>query len=277
MARVGLPVLLFMAATLPILFPLPSHADVTLEYAIETRLPAAESSTSTMWLTDGKLAVKSTGDKPTRVIYWAKDDRLAVIDDAKKSYFEMTGDEMREMAKTIGDLSGQVSAAMATLSPEQKAMIESEMAKMGVQKAGASDQSAAIEVLLLSETRVIGGFKCQRHDVLRGGAKCAEAWSTPVADSTATAAEMKSLAGMANLINLLIESVTPMTKAMGMELPLPTGLAQGLDGIPVYIKDLNGDATKSEMTLQSLNRGTINTSVFEIGDKYKKQELSMER
>ena len=145
------------------------------------------------------------------------------------------------------------------------------------QAGGESGSSPEIEVLMLSETRRIQGFQCQKHDVIRDGAKCAEAWSTPAADSTATAAEMKSLAGMTNLITTLLESVTSMTKAMGINLSLPTGLAHGLGGIPVYIKDLDGDAVKSEMTLQSLKRGTIDKKVFEIGDKYKKQDISMER
>lgn len=265
---------LLWAAALLLMFPSRAAADAILEYALETKLPAEESSLITVWLTDGKVTMTSTGNQSTRAIYWAKDDRLAVMDDAKKSYFEMTGGEMKEMAATMSNLSGQLSAAMASLSPEQKAMIDSQMKKAGLQVGGESGSSPEIEVLMLSETRRIQGFQCQKHDVIRDGAKCAEAWSTPVTDITVTMAELQAVTGMTNMVSQLMESMAPMMKSFGFELSIPTGFADGLEGFPVYVKELNGDAIRSEMTLQSLTRGKIEKSVFEIGKGYEKHDLS---
>ena len=276
-ARAQLPAILFATTILAILLPAPSAADATLEYTIETKLPARESSTATMWLADGKVTLKSGGARPARVIYWAKGDRLAMISDAKKSYIEMTGDELREMAGSLDAMSGQMATVMGSLTPEQKAMMDAQMKKMGVKGDGASARSTEIEVLMLSETKMLQGFKCQKHDVIRGGAKRAEAWLTQAADTTATSAEMMSMTGMINLITLLLDSMSSMTKSIGLDLSLPTGLVRGMEGVPVYVKDLDGDAIRSEMTLQSLKRGKIDKSVFEIGDGYKKQDLSMTR
>jgi len=216
-----------------------ARGDVTLTYDVQVKKPAVAGKQVTWYLTDTGLAVVTTGPTANRVIYRVKEDRLLVIDETTKRYLDLVGSDIRERA-----------------------------GRQGAQ--GAARMTADVEVLPMSETKEINGFRSRKNEIITGGAKSAESWTLSTGDATVTAAERVPMTSMVALLNRAVGSLDA---ARVLDLPIPTGLADGLQGVPVYTKDLEGDAIRVETTLTKLKRGNVPKKIFEIGKGYTKQEL----
>jgi hypothetical protein len=251
----------------------PAAADATLHYDIEVYKPERESQTATWFLTEGKLAVTTDGSDSGRLLYWSEDDRLVLIDDSEKKYIEVKGSELGALTDAMSSLGAQLDQAMAGLTPEQRAKMKEEMAKSGMAADAPAGKSVVIEVLPMSETKTINGFDSRKNEIVTGGSKSAEVWTMATGATTVTPAEFASMQAMGTLLGRLLGAFSSVTQSLGFEISLPAGLGNGLQGIPVYAKDLEGDAVEVETTLTKLDRKAIDRKVFEIGKGYEKQEM----
>ncbi|HEX7877900.1 MAG TPA: hypothetical protein VF720_00740 [Candidatus Eisenbacteria bacterium] len=268
-ARFGLTVL--MAASLTV-FAGSVRADVTLVYDVDVERPEKIEKKVTWHLAETRLALVTGGDKAARVFYSVKDSTLTLVDDTKKQYVVLTPENVATLSTMLAGMASQMEQVLAGLSPEQREKVAGEMKKRGLEPG--EKKSLTIEVLPMSETKNMHGFTCRKNEVLANGAKAAEVWTTALGPNTVTAAEWAPVNAMVTSLHQVFDAVSGLTKAFDVEMSLPSSLGRGLEGVPVYVKDLEGDAVKGEMTLTSLKRGEIDDDVFEIDDDYKKQELT---
>src|SRR5262245_28850687 len=111
-----------------------------------------------------------------------KNDRVYVLNHAKKTYLDVDRDSLQKAAGGMDKTLKQMEAQFSSMSPERRAMIEKMMGRNAavVQKGG----KAPIELTRTVRTEQVGSYSCQIWEGKREGVKLVEHCVVPYAKVT---------------------------------------------------------------------------------------------
>jgi len=189
---------------------------------------------------------------PTTVMIIRMDqEKVYTIDPAKKTYSEMTFADMEAFAKKAGDRMAQMKEQMKNMPPEQRKQMEAMTSMMG------GGAEVPVEISATGETKTVGGFKCAKYVVKRGGKEIMTMWAT------------KDLAGFENLRKDWMEfgkRMASLTKMSGL------GEAyQKIEGFPMET-DMDMMGKTMTTTVTKVEKKSTAASEFTVPAGYTKAE-----
>jgi hypothetical protein len=224
-----------------------SGAPVTNEIQIEPRRMRAETS--------------MTGGGKQVVIFDGAAQVMRVVDDAKKSYMEITKAD-------IDAISNQLSAAMAQLPPEQRAQFEAMMRGRGGRGMPGAAAPAKVQYRKTG-TDTVGKWTCDKYEGTVNGEKTSEICTVD-----------PKVLGFAESDFAITKDVAAMfsqfQRGMGQMFSIGTVQDQGFSGVPVRSKStVAGRETVSEIS--DVKRQSFADSIFQVPAGYQKQSMPMGR
>lgn len=263
-----LPTTAITAAALLIAFTASALADSTLIFH-----DSSDDSESVVLIRNGILRMDehpSAGDD-TYVLFDSGRRVMTVIDRKDRSHYEMTadlfGDQAQMMQGAMQEMAAEMARQMEGLSPEDRRMMEQQMAQMGIDPK-AIGQMRAAEPAHMPVFRKTGrsdrvtGIPCEIVEAVAGGRVTEElciarpgAISIPAADQDAMTAMMDFMAKIS----------ATMGSALGMKLGADAELP--VKGIPVRIRDMEEN---SAITLREFSSKALDAALFQIPSGYRK-------
>lgn len=238
-------------------------------------LQKGSSSTQKMYIEQDKVAIQSDGGDGRRgFAYLAGPGLLRIIDHQKRTYQEMTEQEIEQLMggvqEQLSQAQKQIAEQMKNMTPEQRAMMEKMMGGRMAQM-GAMPGAVQIEKTTYRPgdgSGEIGGRSCQWYEGYKSeklvSLVCATDFSTFDLRASDFTVFQKLAAFMAKLAPQMADQIN-----FGAEDWEEKG---GFPGVPLEQKNFSGGRPTDVNTLQSVERGQmIDSSVYEAPAGYKQQ------
>ena len=250
MLRTATALLLLSAA-------LPASAGVVLEFT--DRSPGEEASLSKAFIGPQNARIESGGQV---MIFRGDKQVLWILDPQANTYMELTKEGVPGMP---ADAMKQMEAAMAGMSPEERAMVESMMKGRGAPGAPAPAAPPAPLTWAANGTSdSIGGHACKGWDGSRGGKLqeqiCASDWTT----FGLTESDFGSLLQLAEFMKKMTGPMAQQAQRPLMEADVP--------GLPLrsVIKSPQGDSIHE---ITKIDKTDVASSLFELPAGAKKESM----
>ncbi len=214
------------------------------------------------------------------MIYDGDQQKMIVLDPAKKTYSEMTPESLKAMTKSM---TARMEEAKAKMSPEQRKQMDEMMAKMSPEQRkqlqgamgekpapGEKPKTPQIKWERTGTKQTVAGFSCEGFKELKDGKADAEGCYIPW---NAGAISKSDLAPMRKMDEFLSQS--------GMNSPSQRGFTtfSQLDQMPgfpgVWTRTSSGEA-KEEQRVTDIKRGSIPADKFQLPAGYTKKDLGSE-
>jgi hypothetical protein len=225
-----------------------AHAGVTLVFQRGADQP------STLYIDNDHVRIENPAKEHSTVIVDAAGKRVLLLDDAEKSYSQMTEEEMRQFRAQIEARRAQMEDHMKSLPPEQRKRFE----------AMTSNKPHELTFEKMGEKKSINGFSCAMYRVLEDGKPreedCIAPWGAKIL-------EKSDFAGLQKFA----EEMTKMSGGMGSN-----QLLERFDrypGFPVLQHPLQPGGQDEQ--LKSVKRGAIPSDKFVVPAGYVKKDRKM--
>ena len=199
-----------------------------------------------------KMFKNVENDGNEEVIFRLDKEMMIHVDHAKKTYYEISFDELERMMKKAGaamdEQMAKMREQMAAMPEEQRKMMEQMMGKtlMG-------GKEGDVELKKTAESKSISGYACKKYVVMTGGEPSYTMWVTK---------DVKEFEGMRNDMQEFGRRMAAMTPRFASE--MAEGM-KNLDGFPVQT-EIAGITT----TVSKVEKRTTPASAFDIPAGYKK-------
>ena len=261
--------------------PLNARADVvfTMEStSLKKEKPGVE--LNTVSITEHKLRVESTGAAAAHstIIYRGDLQEIWMVDNAKHVCTVFNKDSMKEIQSSLEqtkpqmtEMKKEMDKQMASLPPEQRKQIEAMMKSAGNPMAAApAKPPPTSEVKNSGERKTIDGHSCLRYDLIVGGAKEEEIWTTDWAG-----------AGVNQQYFAVVQEMAQMMEDAFKDLPGFQDYAQSgpfsgyakIDGFPMLARRFERGVATQETKFKSAEARTVEASSFELPAGYTKRGI----
>lgn len=225
-------------------------------------LPAIAQAEVEMRFNDGSVGIVSDGrvmfgDATNAVLYLPGDEGMIVLNSDAKTWMRLEPGFAGKMAEQV---QAQMDQMLASMPPEQRAMVEAQMKGMMPQ---IPQEMPQVNVRKTGATDTVAGFDCEEAEVSFEGGMAEETVCIADADELGIADEdydaiIEAMRGMAE-----IASLNPNAS--------PQADFGEMGGVPIRTM---GRDSSGNSELVSLSTDDVDTSRFEIPDDYR--EVSLE-
>lgn len=249
-----------------------AQAGVVIETVERDTKSGRETGTQTMMVQDGAARIEhSAGGDPENLIIF-KDDVLYAIDTRKKSYTAIDRETAAALAGKMNDAMAEMRAQMAGMPPEQRAMMEQMMGKMGRPMPGAAAPKPVLAARDTGRSDKVEGRSCRIWEMTRDGQVDEELCVVPFSEVPGKEDLMAMSQKMASLMK-------EFTEAMGSFGPSGDDFEtiSSVKGYPVRVRHYRaGKPTGEETVLKDWRAETVEPKMFQVPSGYKKQDLMAE-
>jgi len=218
----------------------------THQIQIESRRMRAESSGAT----GAKQIVVFDGVKQV----------LTMIDPEKKTYVQMTQEDVEKLGAQLSDAVAQMQKQMANLPPEQRAQIEAMMKGRGV---GAPAAGAPKTQYRKTGTDIVGKWTCDKYEGFEGTQKTSEVCTVDPKALGFAASDFEVSKQLAAFFKKMLPQMA------GQMFSIGSAEEQGYSGVPVrQTMTLGGRQITSEIT--DISRQAFADSTFQVPAGYQK-------
>ena len=249
-----LPRLAVLAVVLaaPLLASGRAHAGVTIVTQRGTDEP------STLYLDGDKMRAENakTSGEHTIVID-AANKKMVTINDAERSYMEITQADMERMAGFIAAQRAAAEERMKSMPPEQRKKMEQMMG-------GANAKPHDFKFEKMGGKKTINGFSCEMYKIIEDGTPKEDVCLTPWSSSTI---QRSDFAGLIKFSQDMQKSMGPM---MGGAKRNAFDQFEKAPGFPVLRHPL--EAGQQDEIIKSIKRGSIPSSTFAVPAGYTKKD-----
>ena len=253
-----------------VLAALDAEAGVYVGHVIRDTASGAERPGIDMYFEGGKARIEDLrGKRPGVTIY--RDNTLYMLDPKKKTYVAMTRAELDEMAGKMGDAMGEMQAQLASLPPDQRAMVEQMMKSKGAGTSGAGEAKPHVITATDSgKSESVNGKNCRTWNIKSDDTLVRQLCVVPYA-SLPGAAEMR------DVIKHLAELTEKLTAAVKQ---FDTGAADELngigrvDGVPILTRSFtDGQPDGTESIVKEWTTRANPANLFGVPVDYKLRKL----
>jgi len=208
-------------------------------------------------LGDAAVRMEMEGADSGTVIYRADKQLFWMIDAPRKSYMEMTKQDVEKMAGQMDTQMAQMQEQLKSLPAEQRAMVEKMMKEKGA--AGAAAPAVATrQYVKKASGEKVGAWKADRFE-WSSGARKETIWASPAAGLGIGAADMAVLKDMSKFFEKMARG-----RARGLSFDREDS---GVKGVPVKVLILEGKDVSTSV-LKELKKTTFPAGTFEIPAGY---------
>lgn len=228
----------------------------------------------TIWVEPDRAVVQTRHEgRPVRYVYRSEDETLLLIEEDRKVYRALSGDELKQLEKRNREWAAEIEKQMRekekNLPPEQRAIVEAmrrgEAGGMGAR--GRETERAPVVYERERSAGEVDGRACERRSGIAGGEKVAEVCTVPWEQY---GVEDRELAVAAELARLLAERPpgTVATIALGGADWKKRGQ---FPGAPLEWVEYEGGAVTMRTTLVRVERGAADDAVFDVPEGYQER------
>jgi hypothetical protein len=253
-----------------ICFPVLAHGVVIQQENGE--VGAKEKRKTTMYLDNGKIRVESEGQSGKSIVIFDGDKQVLWMIQPDNTYMEMTQDTVAGLGQQMSTANDQMSQAMkqmqekmASLPPQQRAMMEQAMKGRGMMPGAAAPQQHVITFQAKGGSDKVGNFTCTKYDELTDGKRTAELCAASPASVQLKEADLKSL----QALRKFLEPMEKMIPRGGFTAPN----VEQLKGFPVHSVNYDGDKPTFETTVLSVEQKPIEASLFTLPAGLQKKDM----
>jgi len=202
-----------------------------------------------------------------------KNDALIMVEQNEKSYYVMDRATIAELGKTMNASMNKMQAELSRLPPDQRAMMEQMMGKMGGSAMPQAPQKAAApQSRNTGKSASVSGQSCTLWDVTEAGVLVQQLCVVP----------MKNVPGQRELVNVMERMAKLMSefrKAMPQVPVASSGLEASaeINGFPILLRDyVGGRPSGRELELKEWSEQNISASQFEVPAGYRQRDMIKE-
>jgi hypothetical protein len=218
--------------------------------------------TSTLYVDGDKMRMENPGGKERVVIIDAAGKRMIMVNEAEKTYSEVTEADMKRFGEMMKQQRAAMAERMKTMPPEQRKHMEQ---IMGAQNANPPE----LKFEKMGSKKSVNGFSCEMYRVLEDGTPKEEDCLSPWSSSLLQRSDFLALRKFAE----------EMAKDSGMMGPGRQMFEQfdKYPGFPVTRHPLEPGPTgvREDEQLKSVKRGSIPASTFAAPAGYTKTQSPM--
>jgi len=199
---------------------------------------------------------------PQAIIFDGAKQTLWIVNDANKSYSEMTKADADRLGGQMSAAMAQMQEQMKNLPPEQRAQVEAMMRGRGMP--GGAGASAPKTTYKKVGTDTVGKWSCDKYEGYQDEKKVAELCTVDPKALGFTAADFQVTKQLAEFFSRIVPQGADRIFAIG------SPEQQGYSGVPVRHVTINGDQrTTSELV--DVKRESFPASTFEVPAGYTKE------
>ncbi len=252
--RIFAATVILLTALLPV--P-PAQADTTI------RLDGSRQAANAVIQVKGNMARLAPSGQPAYVIFDKSRNLAIYVDTARKTYTEVDQPTLEKYAGMASAMRQQ----LQLLPPAQRAMLEQGMG--GLMSIPRDDGVPDLDRLqsVARGTRVIGGFHCQLHLLLKEKQAVGDVCLSSAAEAGVSPADFATLMAMMDF----------MRQAAGMAQELTGGLTEstrlllsGLHGVPVAARDYQ---SRQQFMVAGVSGQPLDAVLFNGYRSYRQQDL----
>src|SRR5258708_2985144 len=207
-----------------------------------------------LYLDSGKIRVESTmPDGRQNTLIFDGDKQVFWMIPGDGTYMEMTAASVQAMSNQMSDAMKQMQDRMASLPPEQRAMMEQAMkGRMGAAQ-------APLPTITFKEKATgqkFGAFTCTLYEELRNGERAAELCAASMDQIHINAADVKTFEALAKFME-------PMRR-MAAQGSYSAPPVQQLHGFPVHTVSYQGARATYETTVLAVEQKSVEAGMFAV-------------
>lgn len=234
---------------------------VEIKYQVEQK-NADSPNRQTLKVSGGLLRMDREGEEAYTIF---RGDRQALwhVEPKKKSYIEMTSEDLAAVGEKISEAMKKMEQQLAKMPPQQRQMMEQMMADRMPER-----KDVKPVVARTGRKKKISGYNCVEYEIKQDGRKKAELWVTDLADTPLTQKDFKVFEDMAAFVNEMLKNM-----------PMDVSPAQGfgyeqIKGLPIHSLHYKDGKLASEALCTGITEKDIPGSRFTVPDAYRKRSMA---
>ena len=233
----------------------------------------ASSATSQIQLDANHMRAEMAGrgGAQNTVVFDGTKQAMYLIDDSKKTYSEITKEDVDRVAAQMQQAQQQMQSAMANVPPEQRAQIEAMMRGRGRGMSGMG-APAAKPTYKKSGTDKVGKWTCDKYEGYEGDRKTSEVCTVPPTALGLTASDFDITKQFAKFFSGVMPQMSDRVFSLGsLE-------DRGFVGVPVRTISYGADGSvQGTSELTDISHQNIPDSTFAPPSGYAKQDMGFGR
>ncbi len=249
-----------------------AQAGVYVEMVTRDRTTGKEEPAQRMFIQDGKARIESGASGRVTLF---KDDTLFMLDTQRKTYTAMDRATLERSASAMTDMMAKMRAQMASMPPEQRAMMENMMKKNGLSGATEPTKPVVLDATPTGASESVTGRTCKvwiiTTDAVPSSQACVVAFAGLPGKDEFQAFGKK----MGSLFEKLPESFRQAggNSFQGNPFQQDNGVGAKMNGFPFISRSYrNGALDSKEMVVKTWRAEKIAATQLEIPVGYTKQE-----
>lgn len=227
-------------------------ADATLVYVDET------GQRQHSYVAQGQLRVDASASQ--YMLFDLASETLQMVDVGKKSYTEMDGPSLRNLAEKLSGVQAQLETAMAGMEPEQRAQLEALGIKMPSQPPSVSLRSSG-------RVQTVNDWRCREQQVLEADKVIGDFCLAEEGALGMSKADVATMLGVQRFAREISRSVgKSFAGARVMESWKAT------DKVPVRMRFYDR-GRQQVRTLESISSGTLDPALFRVPAGFTRESL----
>lgn len=211
----------------------------------------------------GRLRQETKGTDSGQVVIFRTDtSKLWIIDELKKTYTEITAEDIKKLGEKIDNAMAQMHEQMKNLPPAQKKMME----QMMKGQMGGMQKPEPPVYKSISDSEKVKDWTCRHYEVLAGGQKQSEVWLTDWNALGLKAEDFSVYTEMAKLMGKLGSRFGSLGTP-GAQTDEKSVLSSGYPVKQVWFAE---GKSSQEFALETVTRKSIPDSDFELPPGFKK-------
>jgi len=253
-------------STLLLLSPL-AYAGVVMDM-VTMNASGQETERSRIYAQSGKIRMEQVDGNETAATMIFLGNEFLYIDHGEKSYIVMDEAMLDEVSTKINEAMKEMEAQLASMPPEQRAMVEQ---MMKGQMQGMTAQQAPSSPAPRVEANGSGewkSYKCRQYAVFEGAEKIQDICAAELDEVDGADEVIAAFRNMAAYITKMIESM-PMKSDDRIN---PGELMDEIDGFPVHTIDYENGEVAGETSLDLITEQDLDEGMFAAPEGYRRQD-----
>ena len=223
----------------------------------------------TIYINQDRLRMEETGsDEFQTVIFRGDKNAFWVIDNNKKSYFEVTPDDIVKLKSQMENMRKMMMEQMKNMPEEQRKMMESMMPS----SMPAQNQQKTLYTKKTEGVKV-GKWTTTQYEGSKNGKKSSELWTADWSQIGFSRDEFSVMAKMADFFSALSQDASDFMKVGSLEWEKEMGIS----GMPVRWVDYLEGGGSSEGHVQDISRKDLESSLFDLPAGFSKDQSPWEK
>jgi len=217
-----------------------------------------------------RAEIAGPGGAAQSVIFDGGRQVMMMIDDAKKTYSEITQADVDAISQQMSAAMAQMQAATKNMTPEQRAQMDAMMKGAAARMGGAATPAKTQYRKVGTDT--VGKWTCDKYEGTRDGQKVQELCTVDPKVFGFTMADFAVSKDMADFFKKMMPPGMGRSSSFADLFHVGTPADQGFSGVPVRSVSYSGGQPGSTYELSDVKRQSFADSTFQAPAGYTKQD-----